>query len=101
MSRSTAAALQASDPGLHAACVRHFGSYDDALRAGRLDPQKVRRRKSWQKSEVIQSLRAVRRSGSHISDSAVRRDHPALYGAAVRLFGSFTAARSAAGMKFT
>ena len=23
-------ALQASDPGLHAACVRHFGTYDDA-----------------------------------------------------------------------
>jgi hypothetical protein len=26
---------------------------------------------------------------------------PALYGAAVRLFGSFTAAREAAGVKFT
>jgi hypothetical protein len=88
-------ALQSTDPGLHAA----FGSYDEALRAARLDPQKVRRRKSWQKSDVIRALRAARRDGSHVSDSAVRRDHPALYGAAVRLFGSFTAARSAAGMK--
>ena len=92
-------ALQSSDPGLHAACVRHFGSYDDALRAARLDPLKVRRRQSWQKNDVIRALRAARRNGSHVSDSAVRRDHPALYGAAVRLFGSFTAARTAAGIK--
>jgi hypothetical protein len=92
-------ALQASDPGLHAACVRHFGSYDAALRAARLDPQKVRQRKSWQKSEVTKSLRAIGKAGSSVSDSSVRREHPALYGAAVRLFGSFTSARSAAGMK--
>jgi hypothetical protein len=92
-------ALQSGDPGLHAACVRHFGSYDDALRAARLDPQKVRQRKRWQKADVIKALRAVRRAGSHISDSSMRREHPALYGAAVRLFGSFPAARSAAGMK--
>ncbi len=92
-------ALQSSDPGLHAASVRHFGSYDDALRAARLDPQKVRQRRSWQKTDVIQALRAIRRGGSQVSDSAVRKDHPALYGAAIRLFGSFTAARGAAGMK--
>jgi len=92
-------ALQQGDPGLHAACVRHFGTYDGALRAARLDPQKYRQRKSWQKAEVIRLLRAIRRDGGHVSDSAVRREHPALYGGAIRLFGSFTAARSAAGVK--
>jgi hypothetical protein len=32
--------------------------------------------------------------GRHLADSAVRREDPALYGAAVRLFGTFTAAAS-------
>src|SRR5688500_1264614 len=35
-------AIQRDDPGLHAAAVRHFASYDAALRAAKLDPDKVR-----------------------------------------------------------
>ncbi len=34
-------ALQSEDPGLHAAAVRHFGNYDAALRAARVDPLRV------------------------------------------------------------
>jgi hypothetical protein len=92
-------AVQRADPGLHAAAVRHFSSYDAALRAARLDPQTVRARRSWTDGDVIKGLKAARREGSHLSDSAVRRENPSLYGAAVRLFGSFTAARDAAGIK--
>ena len=91
-------ALQREDPGLHAAAVRHFQSYDGALRAARLDPAVLRERRSWDKADVIKSLKAARKSGRHLSDSAVRSEQPALYGAAVRLFGSFTAARAAAGI---
>ena len=91
-------AIQREDPGLHAAAVRHFSTYDDALRAARLDPQKVRERRSWEKQDVVRGLKQAHKSGKPLSDSAVRRDHPALYGAAVRLFGSFTAARTAAGI---
>lgn len=93
-------AIQREDPGLHAAAVRHFSSYDDALRAAKLDPDKVRERRSWSKDDVIRGLKNSHRAGKPLSDSAVRREHPALYGAAVRLFGSFTAARSAAGIQW-
>jgi hypothetical protein len=89
-------AIQREDSGLHAAAVRHFGSYDRALRAARVDPDSVRRRRAWTRNEVIDALRAAKRHGQHLADSAVRRDNPALYGAAVRLFGTFTAARNAA-----
>jgi hypothetical protein len=34
--------LQIDDPGLHAAAIRHFGSYDSALKAAHIDPRKVR-----------------------------------------------------------
>jgi hypothetical protein len=92
-------AIQKEDPGLHAAAVRHFAGYDQALRAAKLDPERVRQRKLWGREDVIRQLKATKKAGSHVSDSAVRRENPALYGAAVRLFGSFTAARTAANIK--
>jgi hypothetical protein len=93
-------AIQREDPGLHAAAVRHFSSYDEALRAAKVDPDKVRERRSWTRDQVIRGLKQTQRAGKPLSDSAVRRDHPALYGAAVRLFGSFTTARTAAGIQW-
>jgi hypothetical protein len=92
-------ALQRHDPGLHAAAVRHFDGYDQALRAAKIDPSKIRQRRIWAKSDVIRTIRQVRRSGKSLSDSFIRRDQPALYGAAIRLFGSFSTARSKAGFK--
>lgn len=35
-------AIQKDDPGLHSAAIRHFGSFDAALRAARIDPRRVR-----------------------------------------------------------
>ena len=93
-------AIQQDDPGLHAAAVRHFSNYDEALRAARLDPERVRERRRWDKPAVIRHLKAATKGGQHLSDSSVRREQPAVYGAAVRLFGSFTAARSAAGIRW-
>ena len=66
----------------------------------KLDPQEIAPNaalgpsRSWK-----ESLKAMAKDGRNVSDSAVRQEAPALYGAAVRLYGSFTAARSAAGIK--
>lgn len=89
-------AIQKDDSGLHAAAVRHFGSWDKALRAAKVDPLTVRQRRNWSKKDVIAALRSAHRAKAHLADSSIRHDNPALYGAAVRLFGTFTAARSAA-----
>lgn len=88
--------LQKEDPGLHAAAVRYFRSHDRALRAAGLDPTAHRVRRRWTRQQVVSDLRQANNDGHHISDTRIRRDHSALYGAAVRLFGSFTAARKAA-----
>src|SRR4051812_19148836 len=86
-------AVQREDPGLHAAAVRRFGNYEKALRAAGVDPNEVRRRRKWDKAAVAKALRSAGRRGTQMSDSAVRRQCPALHGAAVRLFGSYAAAR--------
>ena len=49
--------IQREDPGLHAAAVRHFGSYDESLRAAKIDPARVRQRQRWDKAEVIKLLK--------------------------------------------
>ena len=92
-------ALQHEDPGLHAAAVRHYSNYDSALRAARIDPETVRTRRRWQKADVIRGLKSAKREGGKLTDTSVRRSQPALYGAAVRLFGTFAAARTAAGIR--
>lgn len=89
--------LQKDDPGLHAAAVRYFGTYPAALRAAGFNPTQLRERRTWDKATVVRSLKSAAKRGA-ISDTRVRRTDPGLYGAAVRLFGTFTAARKAAGL---
>jgi hypothetical protein len=87
-------AVQKEDPGLHAAAVRHFGSYDAALRAAKVDPAKIRRRQRWSKEEVSKQLKAFTRKHS-LTDAALRTHAPALYGAVLRFYKSVASARAA------
>ncbi len=86
-------AVQRDDPGLHAAAVRHFGNYDDALRNAKLDPTLVRRRRRWTRESALAELRAFERRHKVLSDSAIRREDPALYGATLRMFKGVNAAK--------
>lgn len=94
-------AIQKEDPGLHAAAVRHFGSYDAALRAAKLEPGDHRQRRRWTKEMVLKELRLLFRGskGSATTTTALREAHSALYGAATRFFGGIPAAIKAAGVK--
>jgi hypothetical protein len=96
--RLSSGAIQKSDPGLHAAALRYFGSYDAALKAAKIDPSSVRERQSWSKPRVLADLKSIAKKGKLI-DSIVRKKNPPLYGAAIRLYGSFAKARKAAGAK--
>src|SRR4051794_12725073 len=91
--------VQQEEPALHAAAVRHFGNYEKALRGAGIEPEKVRRRRSWDKADVVRALKTLAKRKAKLSDSAVRRKYPALHGAAARLFGTYTAARAAAGIR--
>src|SRR4029079_17660145 len=73
-------AIQRDDSGLHAAAVRHFGSYDNALLAARVNPNRVRQRRRWTAAQVLAALKSARRAGTNLPDPAIRREDPALYG---------------------
>lgn len=90
-------AVQKSAPGLHAAAVRHFGNYDSALMAAKLDPSRIRRRRKWNKKAVVRRLRELHaRDPLLVTDSMIRHEDASVYGASVRLFGSLRSAKAAA-----
>jgi hypothetical protein len=92
-------AIQRSDPGLHAAAVRHFGSYDASLRAAKLEPSEHRQRRRWTREQVIREIKSLSKGGKRPATAVLRKKHSALYGAATRMFGGIPAALAAAGMK--
>ncbi len=87
--------LQKSDPGIHAAALRLFGSYDAALKAAKVEPAAVRRRRRWTRQSVLAELRSLARKRPDFSGKLIRASYAALYGAAIRSFGSFKAAERA------
>ena len=93
-------AVQNDDPGLHAAAIRHFGAFDAALHAARIDPLAVRQRRRWSRQDVLDEIRKAARQKKSLSGTAIRRDNMPLHGAAVRLFGSFRIARAKAGVQW-
>lgn len=90
--------VQRDEPALHAAIIRQFQSYDRALRAAGVNPSEVRQRRTWDRSSVVRALRSVARREGSLTDTIVRRNDAALHGASIRLFGSFSRARIAAGL---
>src|SRR5688572_7405984 len=90
--------VQRDEPALHAAIIRHFQSHDRALRAAGINPLDVRQRRTWDRSTVLRELKSVARREGTLTDTLVRRNHTALHGASIRLFGSFSRARIAAGL---
>lgn len=89
-------ALQRQDPGVHAAAVRHFGNYDAALRAAGLKPERLRRRRTWTRDQVVRELQSFTKKHKGLHDGTLRKEAPALYGAALRSFKTLTLARRAA-----
>lgn len=92
-------AIQKSDPGLHAAAVRHFGDYEAALRAAKLEPSDYRLRRKWTKPLVIQEIKSLFRGSKKPTLMQLRTDHAALFGAATRLFGGIPETLKAAKIK--
>lgn len=88
-------ALQREDPGMHAAAIRHFGSYDAALRAARINPMRHRQRRRWTREKVLGELRRFVRRNGGLTDRELRRESAALYGATLRVFRTLAAARKA------
>ena len=77
---------------------RLFGSWSDALFAAGLNPADIARQKKWSANTVLHVLSARRTLGQPLNGAAVQKEVPSLYMAAMRFFGNYDAALTAAAM---
>ena len=90
--------IQKQIPGLYGAAVRHFGSYEDALAAAKIDPRQVRQRRVWSKREVLDEIKRFHREHKAISRRLLRKHDPSLLKAVGRYYASLENALRSAGI---
>jgi hypothetical protein len=83
---------------LVSAAIRLFGSWDKARRRAVADFTPLLQ--SWTKRRVVRAIRARHADGHSLSSTRVVKEDLPLAGAAVRYFGTWRAARTAAGVPY-
>jgi len=91
-------AIRGSHGALRGAIRMYFHSHDAALRAAAIDPASARKRVSWDKASVVQSLRDRQAQGAAMNFKAIERSDLRLAHAMVYHWGGYDAALRAAGI---
>ena len=87
-------------PSVYAAAERFFGSWGEAITACGIDYSEVRKYKVWNKEKILESIRKHSAAGDVLSSKTIQDNDKSLYMAAVRSFGSWGKAVSAAGLDY-
>jgi hypothetical protein len=90
--------LQDKQPYLYQQGLWIFGDWDKALRAAGFVPEKMRRRRSWDKNRIIRELRRMRKRRLPLYAHYVMKNHQSLFHAALRHYGSWNKALVAVGI---
>ena len=100
--RLDAAYVMEKDRRLVYAGERHFGTWREAVKAAGLDYGKVHidKRKKWTKIMIVEGICAKWKMGEKLSYAAVSKSDRNLVAAAVRHFGSWKEAVTAAGLDY-
>jgi len=91
--------MQMEDCKLFNAALKRHNGWDEALKAAGIDPDEVYKRHRWSKPLIKKEIKALHKKGADLAAPAMRKEHSALYSAACKYFGSWTAARKACGIR--
>lgn len=90
-------AIQTSEAVLASAADRYFGSWDEALAAAGIEPDRCRKRdRNWTRKRVVATIREIHANGGKLNHAALRTS--SLSHAAVKLFGCWDSALRSAGL---
>jgi len=92
-------AMQQDDCKLFNAALKRYEGWDRALQAAGIDPERVYKRHRWSKDRIKRRIKELNAKGQDLAAPAMRANHSALYSAACKYFGSWTAARRACGIR--
>ncbi len=92
-------AMQDEASKLFNAALNYFGGWDKALLAAGIEPDSVYKRRRWNPEIIKREIRALNKAGENLAAPSMRRNHSPLYSAACKHFSTWTAARSACGIR--
>lgn len=85
--------------GLVGAANAHFGSWRKAVEGAGLDYTKIKHQKEWSRPAIVREIKRMKREGLDLSTTVpVRAKYRILHAAAIRYFGTWSAAMKAAGL---
>lgn len=85
-------------PSIHAAAVRIWGSWKDAIEACGLDYSQIRKYRVWSDRQVLDEIIDLNKVHSPLSSKYVQTEHKPLYMAAIRRFGGWSETLQKAGI---
>ena len=91
--------MQQEDCKLFNAALKRYEGWDRALAAAGINPEAVYKRHRWSKELIRKQIKEIHARGDDLAAPAMRANHSALYSAACKYFGSWTAARRACGIR--
>jgi len=94
------AAVARRNGALVGAASKHLGSWEKALKAAGLDPEKITnpRTRKWTADMVVHAILARKKNRKDLNLAAINKNDPVLMGAAQRCFGNWNQALRAAGL---
>jgi hypothetical protein len=90
--------IKSNNSALVSAARRYFGSWENALQSAGRDYNKIRREARWSREKVIDEILQLRQTGEGLNAKQVHDNHPSLYWAAGKYFGSWRNAITEAGL---
>ena len=87
-------------PDVHAAGIRIFGSWRNAIEACGINYDEVRKYKSWSKEKILEEIRKAHSRGEPLHSNYLQRNNKPLYMAAVKRFKGWKQAVQAAGLDY-
>ena len=93
--------FQRKHPQLLPAAAYHFGSWENAVSAIRVDYEKIRKLKRWSKEEVSKQIRSLKKEGVDLSFRAMfRQGHGAVVSMGAFYYGSWRKAVEETGFDY-
>lgn len=92
-------AMQDQDSKLFNAALNYFGAWDAALEAAGIEPDRVYKRRRWDRDIIRAEIKRLDAEGEDLAAPNMRKSHSSLYSAACKYFGTWTSAREACGIR--
>ena len=87
-------------PQVHAAALRLFGSWKEAIARCGLNYAMVRRYRSWSREQVIKEITLLNARNTNLSSTHIQQEYKALYMAALKRFGNWQKALESSGVPY-